>query len=91
MDFDWMKNPSLAGIDPAKLAMLQSLAAQGNEKSQSEMLPFLMAAASSAQKEGKQFSPDEMALIVEVLKSGKSPEEAAQMDKMLNLMKMLRK
>ena len=26
MDSEWMKNPNLAGIDPAKLMMLQSLA-----------------------------------------------------------------
>ena len=91
MDFDWMKHPGLSGIDPAKLAMLQSLAAQGRGKSQSEMLPFLMAAASSAQKEGKQFTPDELSMIVEVLKSGKTAEEAAQIDKMMNLVKMMRK
>lgn len=91
MNSDWTKNPGLSGIDPSKLAMLQSLAAQGSGKSQNELLPFLMAAASTARKEGKQFTRDEMDLVVEVLKSGKSPEETAQIDKMMNLMKMLKK
>ena len=60
MDLDWMNNPRLAGIDPAKLSMLQALAAQSSGKSQSEMLPFLMAAASSARQEGRQFSQEEV-------------------------------
>ena len=91
MDSDWMNNPNLAGIDPAKLAMLQSLASQGSKKSQKELLPFLMAAASSSQKNGTQFSRDEMDVIVEVLKSGKSREEAAKIDQMMQIMKMMKK
>ena len=91
MDSDWMNNPNLAGIDPAKLAMLQSLASQGSQKSQKELLPFLMAAASSSQKNGTQFSRDEMDVSVEVLKSGKSREEAAKIDQMMQIMKMMKK
>ena len=91
MDSDWMNNPNLAGIDPAKLAMLQSLASLGCQKSQKELLPFLMAAASSSQKNGTQFSRDEMDVIVEVLKSGKSREEAAKIDQMMQIMKMMKK
>ena len=91
MDSDWMNNPNLAGIDPAKLAMLQSLASQGSQKSQKELLPFLMAAASSSQKNGTQFSRDEMDVIGEVLKSGKSREEAAKIDQMMQIMKMMKK
>lgn len=91
MDSEWMKNPNLAGIDPAKLMMLQSLASQGSQKKQSEMLPFLMAAASSSRKNGTQFSRDEIDLIVEVLKSGKSQAEIAQIDRMMQIMKMMQK
>ena len=50
-----------------------------------------MAAASTAKQEGKQFTAEEMDLIAEVLKSGKTPEETAQIDKMMHLMKMLKK
>lgn len=86
---DWMKDPSLSGIDPAKLAMLQSFANQGAGKSQNDILPLLMSAASSSKKKGLQFTPSEMDMIVNVLKAGKSPQETARMDKMLSLMKML--
>ena len=91
MNADWTKNPGLSGIDPAKLAMLQSLASQGSGKKQNELLPFLMAAASTAKQEGKQFTAEEMDLIAEVLKSGKTPEETAQIDKMMHLMKNVKK
>ena len=50
-----------------------------------------MAAASSSQKNGTQFSRDEMDVIVEVLKSGKSREEAAKIDQMMQIMKMMKK
>lgn len=39
---DWMNNPKLKNLDPAKLAMLSSLATEGSKKSRSEMMPFLM-------------------------------------------------
>ena len=42
----WMENPALSGIDPAKLQLLTSLAGQAQGKSQNELLPFLMSAAS---------------------------------------------
>ena len=47
-DFSWMNNPALKNIDAAKLQMLMTLANQGKGKSQKELLPFLMRAASHA-------------------------------------------
>ena len=91
MDQDWMKNPALAGIDPAKIALLQNLASQGAGKSQNEMLNFLTGAANTSQQQGGQFTPDEMDLVVEVLKMGKSPQEVARINKMISLFKMMRK
>lgn len=88
---EWMNNLQLSGIDPAKLSMLQSLAAQGSSKNQNEMLPFLMAAASNSQKKGMQFSPQEMNMIIEVMKKGKSKEEVAKIDQMMNIMRMIKK
>lgn len=86
---DWMKDPSLSGIDPAKLAMLQSFANQGAGRSQNDLLPLLMSAASSSKKKGLQFTPDEIDMIINVMKMGKSPQEIAKIDKMLSLMKMM--
>lgn len=84
----WTKDPSLAGMDPAKLAMLNSFAQQGSGKSPQELLPLLMAAASQSRAKGTRFSREEMAAIIQVLKAGKSPEETARMDKIIQMMKM---
>ena len=84
----WTKDPSLAGLDPAKLAMLNSFAQQGAGKNPQELLPLLMAAASQSRAKGTRFSREEMDAIIQVLKAGKSPEETARMDKIIQMMKM---
>lgn len=91
MDQSWMNNPSLGGIDKSKLEMLSQFASQGQNqaKNQSDLMPFLMMAANSSKEKGMQFSSNEMDMILEVLKMGKSQEEVAQMDKMIMMMKMM--
>ena len=88
---EWMNDPTLAGIDPAKMALLNSLVQQGSKKNQNEMLAFLMSAAANSKRNGLQFSPGEMDMIANALKKGKSPQETAKMDRMLSMMKMLRR
>lgn len=84
----WTEDPSLAGLDPAKLAMLNSFAQQGAGKSPQELLPLLMAAASQSRAKGARFSREEMDAVIQVLKAGKSPEETARMDKIIQMMRM---
>ena len=86
---DWMKDPSLSGIDPAKLAMLQSFASQGAGKTQNDILPLLMTAAASQKKKGLQFTQNEIDMIINVMKAGKSQQDIARIDKMAALMKMM--
>ena len=81
-----LKTP--AWPDPAKLAMLNSFAQQGAGKNPQELLPLLMAAASQSRAKGTRFSREEMDAIIQVLKAGKSPEETARMDKIIQMMKM---
>ncbi len=88
---DWMKNPKLANIDPAKLQMLQSLAMQGSQQNKNDLMSFLMSAANTSRERGMQFSPNEMETIVEVLKMGKTPAEAARIDRMISMMRMMRR
>lgn len=90
MNQDWKDNPKLSGLDKSKLDMLQALAEQGNGKSPSEVLPFLMNAARQGKKNGLNFTGDEISLILEVLKMGKSPEEIARIDKLVTMMRMMR-
>ena len=90
MDTNWQNDPKLAGMDKTKLEMLQNLAEQGTGKSASDMLPFLMSAASRGKSNGLQFTSDEISTVLEVLKMGKSPQEAAKLDRIVSLMKMIR-
>lgn len=54
------------------------------------MLPFLMSAAAQGRQNGLQFSSDEIGTILNVLKAGKSPKEAAKLDQIVSLMRMIR-
>lgn len=90
MDETWKSNPKLAGMDKNKLDMLQSLAEQGAGKSPNDLLPFLMTAMTQTRNSGMKFSQDEISVIIEVLKMGKSPEEVAKIDRMISLMRMMR-
>ena len=74
MNQNWINNPNLASIDTAKLQMLQSLASQGAGKGSQELMPFLMMAMKQTRQKGMSFTP----------------EETAQIDKILNLLKMMK-
>lgn len=89
MNQDWKENPKLRNMDKSKLEMLQNLADQGSQKSPTELLPFLMAAASKGKSGGLNFNDNEISMIIEVLKAGKSPAETAKLDKMIQMMRML--
>lgn len=90
MSEDWKNDPGLNGIDRNKLEMLQALAQQGQGKSPAEMLPFLMNAAARGRSSGLSFTQPEISAVLEALKAGKSPEEAAKLDRIVSLMKMIR-
>ena len=88
----WMNNPSLGGIDPAKLQMLAALADQAKGKSQTEMLPFLMSLMSQQKNsEHMSFNSSEADAIINVMKLGKSPQEIARIDKICSVMRQFRK
>ncbi len=89
MNEEWKTDPKLKGIDRNKLDMLQNLAEKGNGKSASDMLPYLMSAAASGKKNGLHFSQNEISAVLEVMKAGKSPQETAKIDRIVNLMRMI--
>ena len=90
LEENWQDNPKLAGMDRSKLDMLQQVAQQGAGKSPSDLLPFIMNAAAKGKSAGLRFNPNEINTIIEVLKMGKSPQERAKLDQVVNLMKMMR-
>lgn len=90
LEENWQDNPKLAEMDRSKLDMLQQMAQQGAGKSPSDLLPFIMNAAAKGKSAGLRFNPNEINTIIEVLKMGKSPQERAKLDQVVNLMKMMR-
>ena len=87
MNNDWMNDPSLAGIDKAKLDFLQALVFESRGMSREQMLPFLMAVAKRGQAVHITFTNAEIDTIVAVIKKESSPEEAATIDKMMRMRK----
>ena len=82
---DWSHDPSLSGIDAARLQALQTLAEQSRGKSQSEMMPFLLSLMQENRQGGAQFSSSEAELIISAIKAGKSKQETARIDQMVQL------
>lgn len=77
---DWMNHPGLKDMDPVKMALIKKAAAQTAGKSGRDMVPIMMALITGANRKGIQFTPEEISLILDIIKEGKSPEEKAQID-----------
>ena len=70
---EWMNNPAMKNIDPVKLELIRMAAEKTSGKSGRDLAPIMLALITSANKKGIRFSPDEMSLILEILKEGKIP------------------
>lgn len=81
---DWLNDPSLSGIDFARLQALQQMAAKSRGKSQAEMMPFLLSLM-QGQQGCAPFSASEADLIISAVKAGKSKQEAAKIDQIVRL------
>ena len=81
---DWSQDPSLSGIDFARLQALQQMASQSRGKSQAEMMPFLLSLV-QGQGQNAKFSTSEADLIISAIKAGKSKQEAARIDQLVRL------
>ena len=82
---EWMDHPALKNIDPAKLELIKMAAQKTSGKSGRDLAPVMLALITSANKQGIRFSPDEVSLILEILKDGKSREEQAQIDRTMRM------
>ena len=82
---EWMNNPQMQNLDPIKLELIKTAAAQPLGKSGNSLATVMMALITSANKKGIQFTPDEVSLILEILKEGKSPQEQRQIDNMVHM------
>ena len=83
---EWMDHPMLKNMDPVKLELIRSAASKTKGKSGKALAPVMMALITSANKKGIRFTPDEMTMIISILKEGKSEEEQARIDQILKMM-----
>ncbi len=82
---EWMNNPALKNIDPMKLELIKMAASHTQGKTGRDLAPVMLALITSANRQGIQFSPDEVSLILEILKEGKTKEEQAQIDQTIRM------
>ena len=86
---EWMNNPQLKNIDPIKLELIHLAAAQTQGKTGKDMAPIMMALITTANKKGIRFTSEEISLILDILKEGKSKEEQAQIDRTIQMIQGL--
>nr|WP_296958563.1 hypothetical protein [uncultured Mediterraneibacter sp.] len=84
---NWMNHPAMKQIDPAKLELIKLAASQTQGKSGRDLAPIMLALITNANRQGIRFSPDEVSLILELFKEGKSKEEQLQIDKTMEMTK----
>ena len=82
---EWMNNPALKGIDPAKLELIRMADARTRGKTGRDLAPVMLALITSANKQGIRFSPEEVSLILDILKEGKSKEEQEQIERTIRM------
>jgi hypothetical protein len=81
---EWFQDPRISGISQEKLSLLLSLAKQiEGRKTQKELMPILVGALASANRQNLKFTPEEFDLIFSIMKEGKNEEEQKKMDETL--------
>lgn len=86
---EWMNHPLLKNINPVKYNLIQMAATKTAGKSGKELMPIMMALITSANKQGIHFTPDEITLILDIIKEDKTPEEKAQIDSTIQMVKTI--
>lgn len=84
---EWMNHPNLKNMDPVKFELIKLAAKQTAGKSGRSLAPVMMALITSANKRGIQFTPQEMSLILDILKEGRPKEEQDQIDQMVQMVR----
>ena len=83
----WKNHPALAGMDPKKIFLLTKISEKIQGKTETEILPVLMAAMTSARKQNISFSTEEFEILFSILKEGKSTEEVNQLNQTIDFAK----
>jgi len=82
---EWMNHPAMKNLDAAKLELIKMAAKQTQGKSGKTLAPVMMNLITGANKKGIRFTNEEISLILDILKEGKTAEEKMQIDHMINV------
>ena len=82
---DWINDPALKNMDPIKIELFKTAAKQVEGKTGNSMPAVLMSLITSANRKGIRFSTEEINLILQLLKQGKSEQEKKQIDKTVQM------
>lgn len=88
---NWLNHPGLKNIDPLKLELIKTAVSSTSDKTGNALAPVLLSLITAANRKGIQFSPDEIILIMEIMKEGKTPSERAQIDKTAQMIQTILK
>lgn len=87
MEKDWMNDPRVRNISPAKRALLESLIQNSKGKKQKDLLPFMTSAMNEAKRRNLSLTSDEASLLIEVLMENLTPDEKEKATQILSLAK----
>lgn len=91
MEKDWMNDPRVSNISPAKRALLESLIQNSKGKTQKDLLSFMTSAMNEAKRQNLSLTSDEASLLIEVLMENLSPDEKEKATQILHLAKKAQK
>ena len=82
---DWLNDPALKDMDPIKKELFRKAASQLQGKSGNSMASTMMTLITSANKRGVRFTQEEIALVLKIMKQGKTQKEKQQIDQMVQM------
>lgn len=77
-------------MDPVKIQVMKELAEQMEGKDLKDAAPVIMAASNKLKQQGKSFTPEETALLLEILTKDMTPQEKAKVEMMKSMMRKKR-
>nr|WP_317282342.1 hypothetical protein [uncultured Sellimonas sp.] len=77
-----MNHPQMKNLDPIKLELIKTAYEKTRGKSGKSLAPVMMSLIAYAGQNNIRFSSDEINLILDILKEGKTEDEKKQIDQM---------
>ncbi len=84
------ENAIFKNMHPVKIKVMKELAQKMEGRSMKDAAPLLMEAVNELQRNNLSFTPQESAMLIEILSKDMSPQEKARVEMMKNIMRKKR-